>query len=394
MPTLSFTEARARVVHQVSSSRLVPPAEFIPLAAALNRVLAEDILADRDFPALDRSVRDGFAVMAADHPRTLTIVGEARAGGAYEGVLTPEAAVEIMTGAPLPQGAEAVVMVEHVTRSGNQVNVPAAPPGQFISRQAEEAQQGQVLLQKGQPLHFGGIALLAAAGCARVPVYRQPRVAILATGDELVPVESTPRPHQIRNSNAHALAAQVLRAGGIPEILDIARDTLEHTTALIERGLQADLLLLSGGVSAGKDDVVEPALATFEAQLFFDRVAIQPGQPLVFGRARGTFFFGLPGNPNSTLVTFEMFARAALELLGGGADVSLLWLTAELAEPFRHKPGLTRFLPARVTQGRLHPVRWQGSGDLPVLARANAWMVVDAGRAEWSAGDPMPVILL
>lgn len=382
------------MVHEVSSGRRTPPVELVPLSAALHRVLAEDILADRDFPALDRSVRDGFAVTAAAHPRTLTLAGEVRAGGTYEGVLPPEAAIEIMTGAPLPRGAEAVVMVEHVTRRGGQVDVPAAPPGQFISRRGEEAREGQVLWHKGHALHFGGIAVLAAAGCASVPVYRQPRVAILATGDELVPVEAAPLPHQIRNSNAHALAAQVLRAGGIPEILGIARDTLQHTSDLIHRGLQSDLLLLSGGVSAGKYDVVEPALAAHQAQFFFDRVAIQPGQPLVFGRAQGKFFFGLPGNPNSTLVTFEMFARAALELLGGRAEVALPWLQAELAEPFQHKPGLTRFLPARVTEGRVHRIPWKGSGDLPALARANAWMMVDPARAQWAAGDAMPVILL
>jgi len=394
VPALSFSEARARVVHEVSNARQLPPVEFVALPSALNRVLAEDLRADRDFPALDRSVRDGFAVTAAEHPRTLRVAGEVRAGGVYEGVLPPDAAIEIMTGAPMPHGAEAVVMVEHVTRRDNVIDVPAAAAGQFISRRGEEARQGQVLIQTGQPLYFGSVAVLAAAGRTMVPVYRQPRVAILATGDELVPVEATPLPHQIRNSNAHALAAQVLRAGGVPEILDIAHDTLEHTAALIERGLQADLLLLSGGVSAGKYDVVEPALAAHGAHFFFDRVAIQPGQPLVFGRARGTFFFGLPGNPNSTLVTFEMFARAALELLGGRSDVALPWLTAELAEPFQHKPGLTRFLPARVTEGRLHPVRSKGSGDLPALARANAWMMVDAARAQWAAGDHMPVILL
>ena len=372
----------------------MPPVEHVALDLALDRVLAEDILADRDFPALDRSVRDGFAVTASDHPRTLRIAGEVQAGDVFEGVMPPDAAVEIMTGAPIPAGADAVVMVEHVTRNGGHVDVPAAAAGQFISVRGEEAARGQILLRAGQRLHFGSVAVLAAAGCAMVPVYRQPRVAILATGDELVPVAAQPLAHQIRNSNAHALAAQVVRAGGVPQTLEIARDTLEDTSRLIAFGLQADLLLLSGGVSAGKYDVVEPALAALGAHFFFDRVAIQPGQPLVFGRAGSTFFFGLPGNPNSTMVTFEMFGRPALELLGGRAEAGLPWVMAQLAEPYRHKPGLTRFLPAFVSEGRLHPIRWKGSGDLPVLARANAWMMVDAARAEWSAGDHMPVILL
>src|SRR6202163_3561830 len=180
-------------------------------------------------------------------------------------------------------------------------------------------------------------------------VNRQPRVAILPTGDEIVEVGITPREFQIRNSNAWSLAAQVRRAGGIPEILPIARDNYESTRNLIERGLTSDLLLLSGGVSAGKYDIVERVLADLGAQFFFDRVLIQPGQPLVFGKAREVYFFGLPGNPASTMVTFELFARAALELLGG-QDASLLPLTlAALASDFRHKPGLTRFLPASLS---------------------------------------------
>ncbi len=185
----------------------------------------------------------------------------------------------------------------------------SAPPAQFINPRGCEAAAGETVLHAGQLLDYSGIALLAAFGFARVAVYRKPAVAILATGDEIVAVNQTPRDFEIRNSNAYSLAAQVLRAGGVPKLLPIARDSLEETIQAIELGLRSGLLLLSGGVSAGKYDVVEPALAALGAEFFFDRVLIQPGQPVVFGRARERFFFGLPGNPSSTMVTFEIFAR-------------------------------------------------------------------------------------
>ncbi len=237
--------------------------------------------------------------------------------------------------------------------------------------------------------------MLASAGRARVPVYRKPRVAILATGDEIVPVTEIPREFQIRNSNVYSLAAQVERAGGTPEILPVARDEFEHTRALAARGLEADLLLLSGGVSAGKYDLVERVLAELGAEFFFDRVRIQPGQPLVFGRAAGTFFFGLPGNPSSTMITFEIFARAAGELLAGQQEVSLPMPWARLAEDFRHRPGLTRFLPARLSPdgAEVTPVPWHGSGDVPALTRANAFLVADPDRTEWKAGELIRVLL-
>jgi molybdopterin molybdotransferase len=225
-------------------------------------------------------------------------------------------------------------------------------------------------------------------------VYRRPVVAVLSTGDEIVEIDRTPGPDQIRNSNAWSLAAQVSRAGAIPLMLPIAPDTQDETRALIERGLaEADLLLLSGGVSAGKYDVVERALADLGAEFFFDRVKIQPGQPLVFGRAQKKFFFGLPGNPGSTMVTFELFARAAIELISGASDAPLPITLAQLTQPFRHKPGLTRFLPARVEYGAVTPIGWQGSGDVPALCRANAFLVVNDEQAEYAPGETIPVLL-
>jgi molybdopterin molybdotransferase len=301
-----------------------------------------------------------------------------------------------MTGAPLPRGADAVVMLEYVRREGpRMIAEQSAAAGQFINPQASEARAGEILLQPGKRLDFTGIAMLAAAGRKRVPVYAAPRVAIIATGDEIVAVAETPRDFQIRNSNVYSLAAQVARAGGVPWILPVARDEIAHTQELIERGLSADLLLLSGGVSAGKYDIVERVLEGLGAEFLFDRVLIQPGQPLVFGEARGKFFFGLPGNPSSTMVTFEIFARAALELLGGQEETALHMPFARLTEGFHHRVGLTRFLPARLSSdgAEVTPLAWRGSSDVPALTRANAFMVVDANRPAWQAGDWIPVLL-
>jgi molybdopterin molybdotransferase len=254
---------------------------------------------------------------------------------------------------------------------------------------------GEPLLHAGKRLDFTDIALLAAVGRTRVPVYRKPVVAIVPTGDEVVDVAAVPRDYQVRNSNAYALAVQVIRAGGRAKILPIARDNAEHTRDMIERGLACDLLLLSGGVSAGKYDVVEPVLHSLGATLHFDRVLIQPGQPLVFGSVAGKFFFGLPGNPSSTMVTFEVFGRAALELLGGQEEVPLCMPFARLTCEFRHRAGLTRFLPARLSGdgAEVTPVAWHGSADIPAMTRANAFLVADPERPEYAAGDPIRVLM-
>ncbi|MGC9945336.1 MAG: gephyrin-like molybdotransferase Glp [Bryobacteraceae bacterium] len=396
MPAFTFEEARRCVLETVRNARAVPPAEIVTLEAAAGRVLAESIAADRDYPALARSVRDGYAVRAVDLPGEFEVIGEVRAGDIFSGAVGAHQAVEIMTGAPVPRGADAVVMLEYVRRDGARVIVDqTAPAGQFINPQASEARAGETLLQPGKRLDFTGIAMLAAAGRERVPVYAAPRVAIVATGDEIVPVSETPRDFQIRNSNVYSLAAQVTHAGGVPEILPVARDEMAHTRELIGRGLAADLLLLSGGVSAGKYDIVERVLGDLGAEFFFDRVLIQPGQPLVFGKARGKFFFGLPGNPSSTMVTFEIFARAAVELLGGQEDIALHLPFARLTEDFHHRVGLTRFLPAHLSPdgAAVTPIAWRGSSDVPALTRANAFMVVDADRPGWQAGEWIRVLL-
>ncbi len=384
------------VLERVRAARKSLAIEEAELPSAMSRVLAEDVAADRDTPALARSVRDGFAVRAIDLPGQLHVIGEVRAGERFAGEVGPGQAVEIMTGAPIPAGADAVVMVEHTSRDNGLIRIDrSAEPHQFINPQGCEAAAHEVVLHAGKRLDYTDIAMLAAFGREKVRVYRRPEVAIVATGDEIVEVHETPQEFQIRNSNAYSLAAQVTRAGGVARLLPLARDTVEHTASVVGQGLAADLLLLSGGVSAGKYDVVEEVLASFGARFYFDRVLIQPGQPLVFGAAAGKFFFGLPGNPSSTMVTFEVFARAALELLGGQEEIALHMPSARLTREFHHRIGLTRFLPARLSAdgGSVTPVEWHGSGDVPALTRANAYLVADPDRAEYANGDWIPVLL-
>ena len=358
---LTFEQARDCVLQEVVAHGL--PMEMAPLLESAGRVLAETIRADRDYPPFPRSARDGFAVRSADLPGTLRVIGEVRAGELYAGSVGTSEAVEIMTGAPLPNGADAVLMVEHARRDGNRITTDRTlKAGENFSPLGIEARAGGEVLAPGKRLGYAEIALLAMVGRERLSVYAKPRVAILPTGDEIVEAGEVPENFQIRNSNAFSLAVQVARAGGIPEILPIARDNYESTRSLAERGLQSDLLLLSGGVSAGKYDIVERVLADLGAKFYFDRVLIQPGQPVVFGAAKQKFFFGLPGNPLSTMVTFELFARAAIERLSGASEAPLPLLRAKITREFRHKTGLTRFLPACLSENgaTVTPQPWQG----------------------------------
>jgi molybdopterin molybdotransferase len=395
VPALTFPDARAAVMQEVHSRRVPPGTEHVSILDSTGRILAVDIPADRDYPPFNRSVRDGFAVRSNDIPGRVRVIGEVRAGEVFPGFVQSGEAVEIMTGAPLPQGADAVVMVEHCARreDGTVETDRTAAAGSNIAPAGCEASAGSPVLTRGSRIDYASVAWLATTGHDRVSVYARPRVAILATGDEIVGIDETPAPHQIRNSNSYSLSAQVRRAGGEPVILPVARDDSAATARLIAQGLDSDLLLLSGGVSAGKYDFVESALADCGAEFFFDRVLIQPGQPLVFGNAKGKFFFGLPGNPASAMVTFELFGRAALDLLSGANDAPLPLTLARLTRPFRHKTGLTRFLPAQVSCGEVTPVDWQGSGDVPSLCRANAFLVADSNQAEYKTGDPIPVLL-
>jgi molybdopterin molybdotransferase len=394
--TLTFEQARQCVLQRLCAAQIQPQVEMVSLSDAAGRVLAEPVTSDRDYPTLTRSVRDGFAVRAADLPGDLLVIGEVRAGESFTGEIQPGEALEIMTGAPLPRGADSVVMVEHCTVVGKRVDIPrTVARGENVSAQASQARANDVLLEAGQRLGFAEIALLATVGAMRVSVYARPKVAILATGDEIVEVSETPLDYQVRNSNVQSLAVQVKRAGGCPHILPIARDLYQATRELTEHGLRFDMLLLSGGVSAGKYDIVERVLADLGAEFYFDRVLIMPGQPLVFGKAHDKFFFGLPGNPASTMVTFEIFARSAVELLGGQKETCLPLVWSKLSQDFHQKTGLTRFLPAVLSAdgAQVTPTAWQGSGDVPSLTRANAFLVTEPGRENWTAGDWIRVLL-
>ncbi len=412
---LPFPEARRRV--ETYAARLCPGGtEVVRLEVALDRVIAEEIVADRDFPPFPRATRDGYAVCSVDIaqvPARLNMVGEIRAGGApYALSLEPGQAVEIMTGAPAPTGADAVVMVEYTTRYGDTVEVSRpALAGENIVPTGAEAHCGQVLLRPGTQLNPAAIAVVAAVGRIQVRVFGRPRVAILSTGDEVVDIADEPGPAQIRNSNSYSLAAQVQAAGGEPIILPIAPDDAAALRRLIEQGLAADLLLLTGGVSMGKYDLVEQVLHDLAAEFFFTGCLIQPGRPVVFGhcprrtvdghtetrsRAGDCPFFGLPGNPVSTMVCFELFARPVVQALSGSTPAKLVFLHARLRAEVKVKPGLTRFLPALLSgefeRAEVELVRWQGSGDIAAAARANCYIVVPPDREGISSGEMVPVL--
>jgi molybdopterin molybdotransferase len=398
--TLEWEQARQIVIDTVKALRLTSAAESVPLEQAHGRVLAEDLCADRDYPALRRSLRDGFAIQTRSVPGTLRVRGEMRAGEEQQAPLTEGEALEIMTGAPVPDEADAVVMVEHVTRVAGaegalQVKIEhAVEPGKWINERGSEAGRGSLLVPKGGRLDAGQISALAMAGKSKVPVYVRPRVAILATGDEIVPVDATPEAHQIRNSNSFMLAALVWASGGRPEVLPVARDTPEALRIGLAEGLTHEMLVISGGVSAGRYDLVKPILRELGATFHFEGVRIQPGGPCAFGTRDTTAVFGLPGNPGSSYVTFQLFAQAALDVLGGQPDSTLPLLTARFTAAFKHRPGLTRFLPAKLSADGQHltHIPWQGSSDVPALARANVFLVADDYRESWAAGDTIRVM--
>lgn len=398
---LSFSQARQLIIERIGLRK--PAVEHVPLEAAAGRVLAEPLLADRDYPPFARATRDGYAVRAADLaniPAELKCIGEVRAGTSFDEGARPGECVSIMTGAPVPAGADAVVMVEY-TRAGFAPDFViferGIQAGDNIVPRASEATAGQQVLGAGRRLGYAEIAMLATCGCASVPLFRRPRAGVLPTGDEVVEVEAHPLPFQIRNSNSYSLRVQVAAAGAEPCPLGIAPDRVDDLRRLIEGGLKTDLLLLSGGVSMGKYDLVEQVLRELGAEFYFDSVDIQPGRPLVFGQARGTFFFGLPGNPLSTMVTFELFARPALELLSGAQPAPPRFLRARLAKTVRYKTGLTRFIPARFVAEADEPAvetaGWQGSGDVAALARADCYLVVPPDREEIPAGEMVGIML-
>ena len=269
--------------------------------------------------------------------------------------------------------------------------------GDNIVPTAAEARRQDLLIEAGTLLDEAAIAVAASVGKSELRVYTRPRVAVLSTGDEVVNVNRQPGPNQIRNSNSYSLAAQILNTGGEPVLLPIAPDETRRLKELIEEGLKSDLLLLTGGVSRGEYDLVEQVLVESKAEFFFLGAQIQPGRPVVFGRVKGKYFFGLPGNPVSTMVTFELFARPLLEALGGMKPRPLVFLHARLKTEIKTKTGLKRFLPAVLSgefeRSEVELARWQGSGDIAATARANCYIVVPPDRERIAAGEWVPVLL-
>jgi molybdopterin molybdotransferase len=409
---LTFEDAR-RVVEQQAALLRPGATESVDLLAATGRVLAEPVAADRDLPPFPRSTRDGYALRSADlsHlPASLEVIGEIKAGEKLERIphhIASEQAASIMTGAPVPADADAVVMVEYTSQHGKQVEISrSVAQGENIVPRGAEARQGAVLLARGVRLNEADIALAASVGKSRLQVYRRLRVAVLTTGDEIVDVDATPGPTQIRNSNSYSLRAQIQRAGGEAVLLPVAPDEFEGLRRLIEAGLKADLLLMTGGVSMGRYDLVEQVLSELHAEFFFTGARIQPGRPVVFGKCgagspagepRATYFFGLPGNPVSTMVTFELFARPVLAALEGESPRSLMFLHAPLKKEIRIKTGLKRFLPALLSgefeRSEVELVAWQGSGDIAATARANCYIVIPEDRDRIAAGEWVAVMM-
>ncbi len=379
----------------------------IGLTQALGRILAEDIFADTDLPPFDRSQMDGYAVRAADLesvPARLSIVGESIAGRGWHRELQAGEAVRIMTGAPVPAGADSVQQVE-LTREldeGKVVEIlEAVGVGRSIVRRGNEIKSGDKVLSAGERINAAMIAPLASFGYATVSVGVQPRVTVLATGSELVAVEQQPGRDQIRDSNNYTIAAYAMRAGAVVDLLPLAADEpglLKQQISLAAE--RSEMVITSGGVSMGVYDFTKPALRELGAEIFFERVALRPGKPTVFARLpNGTLVFGLPGNPVSVSVTFNLFARASLLLLQGASEVSLREEWAVLARSIKGSPDRESYLPGTLTtnqQGELlaTPLKWGGSSDFVAFARAAALIVVPAGVKSLDEGARVRTVRL
>jgi molybdopterin molybdotransferase len=396
---LSYEQARDLVVTQTKSQSAPRPTFALSVSDALGFILSEEIRSDREYPPFNRSTRDGYAVRAAEASpgASLRCVGEIKAGDTVQQPLRPSTCIQIMTGAALPPGADAVVMIEFTRRTGDIVSFErTTQSGQNFVPRSSEARVGDVALPPGLRLGFAELAVAAQVGHFSLRCYKKPRVAILSTGDEVVPITETPGPFHIRNSNSISLEAQIKLAGGDPAPLGNALDRVDDLSAKIEQGLREEILVLSGGVSMGKYDLVESVLNGMGAEFYFDAVAIRPGKPAVFGRCRNTLVFGLPGNPVSTMVTFQLFVTPAIDILSGAEPRSLPLLEGSLEEPLKEEPGLTHFLPARLTWRATHPfvraLPWQGSGDITTLTQANCFLVVPTDRHDIQAGERVSVL--
>jgi molybdopterin molybdotransferase len=397
---LTFEQARHEVITRISKLNRATPTVNLSVWDASGYVLAQDLIADRNYPPFNRDTRDGYAVRASESTAgaTLLCIGEIKAGDTLTHPLEKGTCVQIMTGAPVPPEADAVVMIEYTTRDKDLIHFQqSATKGQNIVPSGSEAAKGQALLSSGTRLGYAELGLAAQIGASQLRCAKRTRVAILSTGDEIVPIDASPGPFQIRNSNSVSLATQVREAGGDPVILGNASDRIEILGDKIQQGLQEDLLVLSGGVSMGKYDLVEDVLKSLGATFYFDAVAIRPGKPAVFGMCKEKPVFGLPGNPISTMVTFELFVVPAIDLLSGAPPRPLPFLKATLAEAMKEKPGMTHFLPAHVQfdsgEARVKPLAWQGSGDTVTMAKANCFLVVSPDIQTLAAGENVNVLM-
>jgi molybdopterin molybdotransferase len=397
---LPYADARQKVIQIAGALRRPLRRESIEIEQAFGRVLAGDVRADRDYPPFNRSTRDGFALRASDATAPgarLECVGELRAGGSFAVPLKLGQCVEIMTGAGVPDGADAVAMIEHTKRDGQTITLDrTVHSGDHIVPRGSEARKGVLLVAAKARMGYAEMALAAQAGATRLEAFTIPSVAILSTGDEVVDARALPGPLQVRNSNGISIEVLARTAGAEPVQLGNAPDEIGALRKAIERGLEEDILVLSGGVSMGKYDLVEQVLSDLGAEFHFTGVAIRPGRPAVFATCRDKLVFGLPGNPVSTMVTFELFVLPAIDVLSGAVPRSLPVFRATAATPIHEKGPMTHFLPARIEwegrEARVTQLPWQGSGDIVALALANGYLVVGPERPDISVGESVDVL--
>jgi len=397
---ISIDEALSRILSNLPPRRV----ERVGLPDCLGRVLAEDLAATTDIPPFSRSAMDGYALRAEDvanTPARLRLAGEVRAGGGDPGAIKAGQAKAIMTGAPIPEGADAVQTVEESQTSADGREVVILKPvqkGENIRPRGAETARGGVVLEAGRYIGPPEVAVLATFGFPDIPVWGKPRVALIATGDEIVEAGETPRPDQIRNSNAPSVSAQLRYMGLESDYLGIAADTKEALRLLIGEGLKRDVLIITGGVSVGEYDFVKDVFEEFGLQIIFSKVAVRPGKPMVFARQGDRLVFGLPGNPVSTCVTFEIFVRPALGRLCGHLKPELPRVRGVLLRAVRQRRGRTSFVPAwaeeKPDRWEIDPVQWQGSGDIIGFARANAVFIFPRERDFMASGEGVEALLL
>jgi len=397
--TMTVEQARRLLLDRVKPTEV----EHVALLDALDRILAKDLASDIDVAPFDNSAMDGFAVRAEDvtgaspdSPVELTVIEDIPAGHAPQRTVGSGEASRIMTGAPVPQGADAVVMIEY-SRSFERDGVTvvslerAAAPSENVRRRGEEVRAGDVVVTAGEKLGPAAIGLLAATGHPLVPVHRRPRVAVLATGSELVEVAEKPGPGKIRNSNSYSIAAQVLAAGAEPVRYGIVADDLEVTREAFARAVEeTDFIVTSGGVSVGDYDFVKPVLEQM-GEMLYCKVAMRPGNPQTMGTIRGVPFFGLPGNPTSTYVGFEVFVRPALRLMQGHRELDRPVVRAVLEHDVRKKPDRRYYLRGRLAPAESggYSVALSGSQSSALLTaahRGNCFVVLPEGEREFAAG--------